>query len=41
VFYLILPFEQPVTIPIPREHDNFIRDGFTVVEWGVFAPLLH
>ncbi|MFH2049163.1 MAG: hypothetical protein ABIJ12_06930 [bacterium] len=40
VFLLVLPYEQPITIPVPREHDNFIRDGFTVVEWGVFAPLL-
>lgn len=38
VFFLILPFEQEITIPVPREYDYFIRDGFTVVEWGVFAP---
>ncbi len=41
VFWLVLPFEQPVIIPVPREYDYFIRDGFTVVEWGVFVPHLH
>ena len=41
MFLLVLPFEQPVTIPIPRENNYLIRDGFTVVEWGVFAPSLH
>lgn len=41
VFLLVLPFEQPVIIPIPRENNYITRDGFTVVEWGVFVPYLH
>ena len=40
VFLLVLPYEQPVTIPVPREYDHFNRDGFTVAEWGIFAPFL-
>ncbi|MCP4704328.1 MAG: hypothetical protein GY865_06940 [candidate division Zixibacteria bacterium] len=32
---LIRPLSNKINIPSPPESDEFIRDGFTVAEWGV------
>ena len=34
VFMVFAPFEEPVDIEAPVEKPKFVRDGFTVVEWG-------
>ena len=38
--FLIRPFSGPVAIQTPPDDGPFIRDGFTVAEWGVIAPHL-
>jgi len=40
VLLLIYPLDYPLTIPEPDISNPFIREGFTIVEWGVIAPLL-
>ena len=36
--FLIRALDRPLSIPEPVETEPFIRDGFTVVEWGVIMP---
>jgi len=38
---LIEPVNQPLDIPAPPDPGPFVRDGFTVVEWGVFRLSRH
>lgn len=39
VMLLIRPLDHPMTLSAPPEREPFLREGFTVVEWGVIVSI--